>query len=267
VPYQWGGTDPATGLDCSGFVQRVFADLGVRLPRVSADQARAGRPVPDLSAARPGDLLFFDNSASRAGIDHVAISLGGGRMIESPRSGLTVRETAVPSEPVAIRRVVDAPDRQAASMTAGAGAAGVGAVFGAARAGAARPAGGGAGSYGELFAAAESRYGLPAGLLGAVARTESGLRADAVSPAGARGLMQLMPATARGLGVDPFDPAQAIDGAGRLLAGHLQDFGSVELALAAYNAGSGAVRRYGGIPPYDETRAYVRRVLDDLRGA
>ena len=60
MPYLWGGTDPAKGLDCSGFVQRSFRDIGVELPRVSADQARAGRPVASLAEARPGDLVAFD---------------------------------------------------------------------------------------------------------------------------------------------------------------------------------------------------------------
>jgi soluble lytic murein transglycosylase-like protein len=79
--------------------------------------------------------------------------------------------------------------------------------------------------------------------------------------------MQLMPGTARSLGVDPRDPAQAVDGAARLLAGDLRTFGSTELALAAYNAGPAAVRRYGGVPPYAETRAYVQRVLAYQTGA
>ena len=77
-----------------------------------------------------------------------------------------------------------------------------------------------------------------------------------------------MPATAAGMGLrDPFDPAQAIPAAARLLAGHMRAFGSIPLALAAYNAGPGAVSRYGGVPPYPETQAYVARILALAGGA
>lgn len=119
------------------------------------------------------------------------------------------------------------------------------------------------GDYAALFQAAGAAHDVDPALLAAVAQVESGMNPSAVSPAGAQGLMQLMPGTAADLGVaDPFDPAQAVDGAARLLRSHLDRFGTVELALAAYNAGAGAVSRHGGIPPYPETQAYVRRVLD-----
>jgi soluble lytic murein transglycosylase-like protein len=72
--------------------------------------------------------------------------------------------------------------------------------------------------------------------------------------------MQIMPSTAASLGIDPLDPAQAIDGAARILSSNLKSFDSLPLALAAYNAGGGAVRKYNGIPPYAETQAYVPKV-------
>lgn len=114
--------------------------------------------------------------------------------------------------------------------------------------------------YADLFNAAGEKYGIPPRLLAAVAKVESNYDQRAVSPAGAQGLMQIMPSTARGVGVDAFDPAQAVDGAARILTANLKEFGSLDLALAAYNAGGGAVRRHGGIPPFAETQAYVPKV-------
>jgi soluble lytic murein transglycosylase-like protein len=90
---------------------------------------------------------------------------------------------------------------------------------------------------------------------------ESAYRQDAVSNAGAIGLGQLMPATARALGVDPRDPLQNLDGSARYLAMMLETFGDARLALAAYNAGPDAVRQYGGIPTYRETQNHVARVM------
>lgn len=110
--------------------------------------------------------------------------------------------------------------------------------------------------------AAKRCKAVPARVLAAQLASESSWDPRAVSPAGAQGIAQFMPGTARGMGVrDPFDPAQAIPGSARLIASGIREFGSVPLALAAYNAGGGAVRRYGGIPPYAETQAYVARVM------
>ena len=114
--------------------------------------------------------------------------------------------------------------------------------------------------YADLFNAVGATYGVAPSLLAAIAKVESEFNRRAVSRSGAQGLMQLMPATARGLGVDAFDPAQAIDGAARILKANLKEFGSVDLALAAYNAGSGAVKKHRGIPPRAETQAYVPKV-------
>jgi hypothetical protein len=99
-------------------------------------------------------------------------------------------------------------------------------------------------------------------LLAALVWSESGFRADAVSGAGARGLAQLMPGTAAGMGLDPDDPLQNLEGGARYLRAGLDRFGTPELALAAYNAGPGNVERYGGVPPFDETQRYVSIVLD-----
>lgn len=115
---------------------------------------------------------------------------------------------------------------------------------------------------------AARRAGLPPEFVESVAQVESGLRPDAVSPKGALGVMQLMPATARTLGADPRDPAQNIDAGTRLLRELLVKYdGDVVKALAAYNAGEGAVDRYQGMPPYNETRWYVKKVIDAYQKA
>ena len=116
--------------------------------------------------------------------------------------------------------------------------------------------------HAPLFVAAAKANRIDDAWLRAIAHAESGFAASAVSPKGAQGVMQLMPATARQLQVrDPFSPAQSIDGGARYLAELLRRFGGDRrLAAAAYNAGPGAVAKYGGVPPYAETRAYVEKV-------
>lgn len=118
--------------------------------------------------------------------------------------------------------------------------------------------------YEAHFREAAALYHLPEALLRAVARVESAFNPRVVSPAGAMGLMQLMPATAQSMGVrDPFDPRQNILGGARFLRILANRFGGdLVLTIAAYNAGDGAVLRYDGVPPYRETRRYVRRVLE-----
>jgi soluble lytic murein transglycosylase-like protein len=113
-----------------------------------------------------------------------------------------------------------------------------------------------------IFNRASAEYGVPLNLLKAVARAESGFDPNATSRCGAMGVMQLMPGTARALGVtDAYDPEQNIMGGAKFLSQMLGEFnGDVQLALAAYNAGPGAVRKYGGIPPYAETQNYVKTV-------
>ena len=113
---------------------------------------------------------------------------------------------------------------------------------------------------------ASVRHGVDPGLAQAVAKRESGFQPRVVSPKGAVGVMQLMPGTALSLGVDPWNARQNIEGGVRYLASLLGRYrGNVRLALAAYNAGPGAVDRFGGVPPYAETRVYVGSVMGDYK--
>jgi soluble lytic murein transglycosylase-like protein len=222
----------------------VYGDLGIQLPRIAADQATQGTPVAGLAQAQPGDLLAFNTP-----VDHIAIYIGDNKMIAAPKPGDKVKIESVYQTPSAIRRIIPSTTASYGSSTVRPAALGMG-------------AGGGLGSvpYSGLFTAAGAKYGVSPKLLAAIAKVESNYNPSAVSKAGAQGLMQIMPSTAAGLGVNPLDPAQAIDGAARIMAGNLKQFGSLPMAIAAYNAGGGAVKKYGGIPPFAETQAYVPKV-------
>lgn len=251
VPYLWGGTDAEHGFDCSGLIQDAYRQIGVELPKWSRHQATMGVEVPSIEAARPGDILTFGQP-----VNHVALYVGDNRMLHAPRTGEVVKIEEIDRPINSIRRVVDGAG---APSIAGLGSVGIPS---------AGPTAVGAGTetpFAELFEAAGRRHDVDPALLAAVAKTESGFDTSAVSPVGAQGLMQFMPATAQEMGVDPWNPASAIDGAARYLRTSLDRFGSVDLAVASYNAGPGAVARHGGIPPYPETQNYVRKVLDAWR--
>ena len=123
------------------------------------------------------------------------------------------------------------------------------------------------GDYSQLIETASKKYNVNSNIIRAVIKAESGFNSKAVSSTGAMGLMQLMPETAEALGVkNAFDPKQNIDGGVKYLKDMLSEFGgNLEYALAAYNAGPGSVKKYGGIPPYKETQNYVRSIMSNLK--
>jgi peptidoglycan DL-endopeptidase CwlO len=245
VPYVYGGTDPAKGLDCSGFTQLVFKNMGHAIPRTSQEQAGVGTPVASLAEAKPGDLIILDGGG------HVGIYVGDGKMIHAPRTGDVVKIAPVWNNVTAIRRVAPTSAASGPSAISGAAAPGADRV---------KPSV----PYAELFNAAGAKHGVSPTLLASMAKTESNFNPRAGSPAGAQGLMQFMPATARSYGIDPWDPAQAIDGAARYMKSSLQQFGSLDKAIASYNAGGGAVQKHNGVPPYPETQNYVRLVMQRI---
>lgn len=117
------------------------------------------------------------------------------------------------------------------------------------------------------YQAAAAATGVPEGLLIAQGRQESGFQTDVTSPSGAKGIAQFMPATAASLGINPNDPQSAIMGQAKLMASYLSQFGGdVAKALAAYNAGPGAVAQYGGVPPYQQTQDYVTAIISAWTG-
>jgi cell wall-associated NlpC family hydrolase len=276
VPYRWGGTDPSNGLDCSGLVQKVYANEGVALPRTSAEQATTGTEVAGgLTNAQPGDLVFFGSP-----VHHVGIYAGNNMMIEAPHTGTKVQVHSIDATPTHVRRIT-MPSVTATPATTGLlGSQAVPAIASSSSAlpattvpaatqlaalsavdpNTAMDALGVPASLRSIFTSAAQSQNLPVSLLAAVAKVESGFNLTSVSGAGAQGLMQLMPDTAAGIGANPWDATSAVNGAAKLLRGYVDKYSSVPLALAAYNAGTGAVAKYGGIPPYAETQAYVSRV-------
>lgn len=166
----------------------------------------------------------------------ISVATSAGAQAHRPAAGTTARNSP------AYRHVAFAPAPPAASR---------------------RPSPRDHGSYSREIAEAAARYAVPERLIWAVIRVESGFDHRAVSPKGARGLMQLMPETATILGVrDSFDPRENIHAGTRHLRAMMVRFRyDLRLAVAAYNAGEGPVRTYGGVPPYPETRQYVTQVL------
>lgn len=234
----------------------AIGSLGAVIGRISAIEARLGiRPsAPPATATTAGSVIGGGPGAGGAAVDF------GGLLEHTERATgpMTGRHPFAPAGVTAERRNGPSPFATAAPFTASAPAATAAIGVGTDTLPPGTP-------YRELFERAGATWGIPPQVLAAVGFVESSFRTDVVSPAGAQGLMQFMPATAASMGVDPWDPASAIDGAARLLR-ELQDrFGSLEVALGAYNVGPGTIARAGGgIVPGSQSEKYVAAVKTAL---
>ena len=268
LPYSWGGgsiSGPTLGVaqgastkgfDCSSLMMYAFHQVGITLPRTSSAQATVGSEVNGgLANAKAGDLLFWSNAG---GVYHVAMYIGEGRMLEAPRTGSFIHETAVyrTSEISHVRRVLPETAAVGVGYTPDTAAE--------KRLASALTKVGGQ-SYTGLFVAAGTKHKIDPALLAAVAMQESSFSPAVVncthtSSAGARGIMQFMPATAQSWQADPCDPASAVDGGARYLNYLWKRLGSMERALGGYNWGEGNVMSRGlGAAPA-ETRNYIAEV-------
>lgn len=244
---------PASSYEPGAF--DAFASAGAYAGDAGADRASDDpievRTSDDAGSPAPQDGLLDD---ARNGISNLERRFAA--FTQVLRRELSSLESRCAS---ALRSLFAPAPQQSGSAVAGPGAAaGPG---GASQAGSSR--------YAGIVDAAARRNRLDPALLDAVIGQESAFRPDAVSTAGAVGLMQLMPATAKELGVaDPFDPAQNVEGGAKYLRSLIDRYGGrLDLALAAYDAGPGAVDRFGGIPPYAETQRYVASIMAGYRSA
>lgn len=272
-----GASDLRLDVDGTQLIQQAYRDLGVDMPDGLSRQLTMGVEVGSIESARPGDLVAFGDPATE-----VSMYAGNNRVLRATSSG-EPELVAIDRSVAAIRRIVT-PGSGVAPVLPSSVLTGTGSTVDESKTSpvtltgntlievlsgqATDAANQGAVAevpFAELFSQAGERWNVDPALLAAVAEAESAFDIDAVSPAGAQGLMQFMPATAAEMNVDPWDPASAIDGAARYLRQSLDQFDDVAEAVASYNAGRGAVQRHGGVPPYPETQNYVRKVLDTWR--
>lgn len=236
-PYKWGGSNPSENFDCSGLVQYVYKQVGIGLNRTTYDQIKQGTPV-SKNQLQVGDAIFFGSPSDP---HHVGLYMGNGQYIHAPKTGDVIKVSSLNS--------------RSDFLTARRYASGGGSVS-------RTTSSNYSGQYASYINEAASKYGVSASLIAAIIKAESNFNPNARSNKGAMGLMQLMPANAREFGIsNPYDPRQSIMGGTQEIAKYLKKYnGNLDLALAAYNAGMGAVQKYGGIPPYKETKDYIPKV-------
>ncbi|EPY2277935.1 transglycosylase SLT domain-containing protein [Clostridium sporogenes] len=236
-PYKWGGSSPAENFDCSGLVQYVYKQVGISLNRTTYDQVKQGTAV-SKNQLQVGDAVFFGSPSAP---HHVGIYMGNGKYIHSPKTGDVIKVSNLNSRSDYATARRYASGGSSVSRTTSSNYSG---------------------KYASYINEAANKYGVSAALIAAIIKAESDFNPNVRSGAGAMGLMQLMPETARELGVrSPYDPRQNIMGGTQEISKYLKKYnGNLDLALAAYNAGMGNVQKYGGVPPFKETKNYIPKV-------
>lgn len=238
-PYRWGGSNPSESFDCSGLVQYVYKQVGIGLNRTTYDQVKQGTPVAK-NQLQVGDAVFFGSPSAP---HHVGIYMGNGQYIHAPKTGDVIKVSSLNSRSdyATARRYASGGGVSSYSRTTASNYNG---------------------KYASYINEAASKYGVSAALIAAIIKAESDFNPNARSNAGAMGLMQLMPENAREFGIsNPYDPRQSIMGGTQEIAKYLKKYnGNLDLALAAYNAGMGNVQKYGGVPPFKETKDYIPKV-------
>ena len=261
LPIDTSSTPPATGAigstttSAAGSTVAPTTAAGASIASaVAAIAADPSASFTELLATDPtsGDATAGVTGTSGASFDQVFQAAVAGLQAQWQEAGLTTSATTAGSIAVPATSATSATSATGATAVA-TPAAGVSRVEGAV--GASTP-------YAAMFEAAGARYGIPAKVLAAIGYVESRFDTDAVSSAGAVGMMQFLPSTAASMGVDPHDPASAIDGTARYLRSALDRFGSIEEAIASYNVGPGAIARAGGVQPGSQAERYLTKVLD-----
>lgn len=274
---QYLGSDAYIGL-CQAFVERATKGMeGIYASAKDAWAQQQDKAQTDLSKMKVGDSVYFAPDASNGFYGHTGVYAGNGQFISATDNGIKqvnlddwMRTTGqkilgfIPNDGSSGGQDFGTPSDQnlgwiqqkAEDMSKTPGSV----------------SGGGVSSPSfvdgtpdwvqPIIQKASEKYNIPPVMLSALLKKESGFNPDATSQVGAKGIAQFMPDTAKELGIDPSDPEQSIDGAAKYLRLQWDKFGKPELALAAYNSGPGNVQSFGGVPPFKETKDYVKGIMD-----
>lgn len=267
---QYLGTQEYIGL-CQAFVERATKGReGIYASAAEAWEKQQDKAQTDFSKIKPGDVIYFSPSESNNWYGHTGIYGGGNKFISATYNGIKELDLNDWMKSTGQKLLGFISEGEGGGTPAGWVQQKVEEVGSMVAPKAYADSGVSSPSYVQgtpnwvqpIIAKAAKRHNIPSIMLSALLKKESGFNPNARSPVGATGIAQFMPATAEELGIDPNDPEQAIDGAARYLRQQWDKFGKPDLALAAYNSGAGNVQSFGGIPPFKETKDYVKQIME-----